>query len=56
MTNVECYETITYYERRMRLWVAFVRDGNGDQVGDAGYGTTKDAAVRERNELYQEVI
>lgn len=42
---------VTYYDRSCRVWVAFVLDGNGDQVGDAGYGTSKDAAVRECKEL-----
>ena len=45
---------VTYYDRSWRVWVACRQDGNGNQVGEAGYGTSKDAAVRECEELNQE--
>ena len=52
---MEDANVVTYYDRSWRVWVACRQDGNGDQVGEAGYGMTLAAAVRECEELNQEV-
>lgn len=38
-------ELITYYDRSIRLWVAYYLDSTGFQSTPAGYGPTKDLAV-----------
>ncbi len=32
---------VGYYDRPLRLWVVYRQDGEGNQVGACGYGTTK---------------
>ena len=54
--NMEDAMIVTYYDRSWRVWIACKQDGNGDQVGEAGYGMTLAAAVRECEELNQEVL
>ena len=55
-TGNAAYMVVTYYDRSWRVWIACKQDGNGDQVGEAGYGMTKAAAMRECEELNQEVL
>lgn len=35
---------ITYYDRSLRLWVAFQTDKDGYQDGPCGYGPSKKSA------------
>jgi hypothetical protein len=37
-------EMTVYYHRPWRTWVAYQIDAEGNQVGDAGYGRTREAA------------
>jgi hypothetical protein len=36
---------ITYYERHLKMRVAFRVDSEGNQIGNCGYGMTKQAAI-----------
>ena len=38
---------ITFYDRPLRLWIAFYQDAEGNQIGDACYGPTKPSAIRD---------
>ena len=35
----------TYYSREFRTWVAYATDKNGDQIGKAQYGHSKEHAA-----------
>lgn len=34
-----------WYDRHIRLWAAIRKDDAGNQVGIAGYGTSKELAI-----------
>ena len=36
---------ITWYDRSLQLWTAIYQTAAGDQLGVAGYGTSKHGAV-----------
>jgi len=36
---------IAWYDRSLRLWAAVYHNSNNDQIGVAGYGTTKQQAT-----------
>jgi len=38
-------KTIVWWDKSMRIWCAVYQDANCDQVGDAGYGSSKQAAI-----------
>jgi hypothetical protein len=38
-------KTIVWWDRSMKTWCAVYQDSNCDQVGDAGYGTSKKEAI-----------
>jgi hypothetical protein len=35
----------TYYSREFKLWVAYVTDKSGNQIGEAQYGNSKEYAA-----------
>jgi hypothetical protein len=40
-------ETVVFYDRHIRLWTAYKLDAEGNQIGLAGYGPTKESAIRD---------
>jgi len=40
-------EMTVYYHRPWRTWVAYYVTDAGDQVGDAGYGNSREAAKQD---------
>lgn len=38
-------KTIVWYDRSIRLWTAVRQDSEGNQIGYAGYGTSKREAM-----------
>lgn len=42
---------IVFYSRSLRLWIAYYADDIGNQIGSAGYGTTKQQAMTDA--IYQ---
>lgn len=38
---------LVWYDQNLRLWTAVYKDSAGNQVGNAGYGTTKNNAVED---------
>jgi hypothetical protein len=38
-------KTIVWWDKTTRVWCAVYQDANYDQVGDAGYGPTKQDAI-----------
>ena len=36
-----------FYDRHIRLWTAYKLDSDGFQVGNAGYGPTKELAIKD---------
>ena len=36
---------VVWYDRSLRLWAAVYHNSNNDQIGVAGYGTTKQQAT-----------
>jgi len=38
-------EMVVFYDRKIRLWTAYKVDADGYQVGNAGYGPTKELAI-----------
>lgn len=38
-------EMVVFYDKKIRLWTAYKTDDHGNQVGNAGYGPTKELAI-----------
>jgi hypothetical protein len=38
-------KVIVFYDRKIKLWTAYMVDDCGNQIGSAGYGPTKKLAI-----------
>lgn len=36
-----------WYDRSLRLWTCIKEDSEGNQIGNAGYGVTKDESIED---------
>lgn len=48
------YSVQTWYDRKTRSWVTQLKDGEGNQVGDAQYDAAHDSVVISRGALLQD--
>ncbi len=49
------YKIDSRYDRNLRLWTATVKDVDGNQIGDAQYGTREDFVIFDARMLIRDL-
>jgi len=46
----------SFYDRNIRLWTAIVKDQDGNQIGDAQYGSREDFVILDAKYLIRSLL